>query len=205
MSASFSRIVITLAVLLIPQLAHAHLVSARFGEFYSGLLHPLTSLVHLVPWLAMAVFAALQGQAAARRNLLAFPIAVAVGVLLGAALPDVIPVNAVNIASFIILGASVAFALRVPGAIVLGLAVLFGLSHGYANGLADLPARGQLLYVAGVVSTAYLISALVAAFALLLRDRAAWGPVALRVFGSWIVATGVIYAGFQMMDPLGGV
>ena len=43
--------------LLTPQCAHAHLVSTRFGEYYAGLLHPVITLSHLIPWLALALVA----------------------------------------------------------------------------------------------------------------------------------------------------
>ena len=60
--------------LLTPQWAHAHLVSTRFGEYYAGLLHPVITLSHLIPWLALALVAGLQNTASARTALPLFAI-----------------------------------------------------------------------------------------------------------------------------------
>jgi ABC-type nickel/cobalt efflux system permease component RcnA len=37
--------------------AFAHLVNTNVGEFYAGMLHPLTSAEHLLPAVALALFA----------------------------------------------------------------------------------------------------------------------------------------------------
>jgi hydrogenase/urease accessory protein HupE len=37
----------------IPTPAFAHLVNTKVGEFYAGMLHPLTSVEHLFPSLAL--------------------------------------------------------------------------------------------------------------------------------------------------------
>jgi hydrogenase/urease accessory protein HupE len=66
-------------LLCLPEQAAAHLVSTRFGELYSGLLHPLTTLQHLVPWLALGLLGGLQAPRTARWALLAFPLAVLAG------------------------------------------------------------------------------------------------------------------------------
>jgi nickel/cobalt exporter len=40
-----------------PALASAHLVNTDVGEFYAGMMHPLTSAEHLLPTLALALLA----------------------------------------------------------------------------------------------------------------------------------------------------
>jgi len=63
------------ALALAPFAAEAHLVSTRFGELYSGLLHPLTTLLHLVPWACLGLLAGLQRAETSRWVPLAFPLA----------------------------------------------------------------------------------------------------------------------------------
>ena len=62
-----------------PLTVQAHLVSTRFGDFYGGMLHPLSALEHALPWLAVGLLAGFQGARFGRWILLAFP----VGLLLG--------------------------------------------------------------------------------------------------------------------------
>lgn len=186
-------------VLATPQTAHAHLVSTRFGEFYSGLLHPLTTLVHLVPWLALAIFASMQGKGFARKTLPIFPLVVAIGVMLGVNFAGFQSLLALNVISFVVLGALVAIAYRIPHPIAFTAVILFALSHGYANGDVDLAGASLSLYIAGVTTAAYLVVALGAGAAAAINDQANWGRIALRALGSWILAVGLIYGGFEIM------
>jgi urease accessory protein len=191
-------------MLTVSQPASAHLVSTRFGEFYAGLLHPLTTLAHLVAWIALALLAAAQGATDARRNLLAFPAAVALGVVLGAWLPGLAAAEAVNIASLPVLGALVALAVPLPGPAFLAVALLCGISHGYANATATTAPGpwGLMLYTAGVATAAYLMSALLGA-AGVVAGRRGWGRVAVRALGSWILASGLLYASFTLVGGPG--
>jgi nickel/cobalt transporter (NicO) family protein len=42
---------------LLPARASAHLVNTDVGEFYAGMMHPLTSAEHLLPILVLALLA----------------------------------------------------------------------------------------------------------------------------------------------------
>ena len=48
-------LLIALISLFWPVEVWAHLVNANVGEFYAGMLHPLTSAEHLLPTLALAL------------------------------------------------------------------------------------------------------------------------------------------------------
>ena len=67
-----------------PTPASAHLVNTNVGEFYAGMLHPLTSAEHLLPTLALALLAIQCGTHAARTTLFVFPMALLAGTLAGA-------------------------------------------------------------------------------------------------------------------------
>ena len=197
------RLMLPLLILAVPETAHAHLVSTRFGEFYSGLLHPLTTLVHLVPWLALAMFASLQGKDFVRRTLPLFPLAVGIGVVLGFSFGGIQHALLLNIISFVVLGGLVALSCPVHRLAGLGTVLLFAISHGYANGDVDLADGSLALYVAGVTAAAYLIVTLGAGAAAALNDKFGTGLIVLRVFGSWILAAGLIYGGFELMGVSG--
>lgn len=193
-----------LFLLLIPQLSWAHLVSTRFGEFYSGMLHPLITLNHLLPWLALALLAGLQPVTSTRRNLLVFPLAVAVGTILGCQLPPIALVDQLNLIAFFVFGLLVTLALQLQQKWFVGLAILFGVLEGYGNGTLDLVGTGFWLYVAGVTAAAYIVVTLASALAYWINQYQQWGSIAVRAVGSWIMAAGLLYGGFLLLPTMQG-
>lgn len=188
---------------LLPQTAFAHLVSTRFGEFYSGILHPLSTLSHLLPWIAIALLCGMQRpQGYARWALVVFPVAIFFGALMGsqAVLPHWIYL--LNLTSFLV-GLMVALALKLNASMFFALLLIFGFSHGFANGEPDLRGSDFVLYVSGVAMAAYLLITLLSAAARFTLTQASWGSIALRAGGSWIMAIGVLHIGFYLMIPAG--
>ena len=53
---------------LLPARASAHLVNTDVGEFYAGMLHPLTSAEHQLPILALALLASQCGKVSSVRK-----------------------------------------------------------------------------------------------------------------------------------------
>ena len=191
------RLVPVVTVLaMLPGNAHAHLVSTRFGELYSGMLHPLTTLVHLVPWLALGLLCGLQSRHNSRWVLLVFPLAVFIGVSSARWLPGFAALEWINHLSFVVLGALVALGLRLAPAALLGLALLLGVSHGLANGSDVFEGGAWLLYGIGVTLSAYLLITLVTAGAKVLAATSTPGEIAVRAAGSWVAAIGLMSLGF---------
>jgi hydrogenase/urease accessory protein HupE len=124
---------------LLPSRASAHLVNTDVGEFYAGMMHPLTSVEHLLPILALALLASQRGKPAARAALVACPMALLGGTLAGSRLP---PFAFFHLASFVVLmGLGTLLALgdrlkHIPPAAVGGLALLTGVILGYRSGCA---------------------------------------------------------------------
>lgn len=197
-----TRFAVWLPVLfcLVPGRASAHLVSTRFGELYSGMLHPLTTLAHVVPFLAIGLLSGLQATQTARLSPWLLPLAAGLGCLLGASLPALAAVTYLNLGSFVVLGLLVATALQLPAPAFVAVSVVFGVSHGYENALPTLTGGAQLLYVLGVILAAYALVTLVAGAAQALRARTTWGALALRAAGSWIVAIGLVFGGFTLLN-----
>jgi len=182
----------TAGILLVPEAAQAHLIGARFGDFYSGLLHPLTALEHAVFLLALGLLAGLQEPKVGRWILLATPGGLLLGVALALAIPDLAFVSWINKASFVIVGLLAAAAWRLP-AIVLGLlAFFFGVTHGYENGLAVTGDMQRLHFVLGVATAGLIVLALIAAGGVALVARHDWTRIAVRAAGSWVAAVGLI-------------
>ena len=175
--------------------AGAHSLSSRFGDFYGGMLHPVTALEHALPIFALGLLAGQQGARAARWLLLVFPFALLLGAALAIVAPALPWVPVLNRASFALLGALVAGAWRLPLPLMAGLAALFGLSHGYENGSALTPEVAAHLFVPGVALIGFMAAAVVSAVTLALTAKAHWLRIGVRVVGSWIAAIGILMVG----------
>jgi urease accessory protein len=173
--------------------AEAHSVNKQFGDFYGGLLHPLTALEHLVPFLGLGLLAGQQGTSSARWVLLLFPIGLFVGATAAGNLEPNSLVEWLNRLSFVAIGALVACAVRVPLPALAISAVVLGFSHGYEN-TADVSAAVVMhLFISGVVVTGIAMIAIFAA--LTVTRQVAWQKIAVRVIGSWITAIGILIIG----------
>ncbi len=185
--------------LALPQYASAHLVSSRFGEFYSGFLHPLTTLIHLLPWVAFGLLAGSQKLALTRSALFVFPSAVFMGVFLGANLPQWQVMEQLNLFTFLAAVLTL-IAVSLDKKIFIAMLALFGLCHGYANGYVQLVGLQLFLYAAGVTLAAYILMIVIAAVSHLLISRQTWGMIAVRALSSWIVAIGLMYGGYLLFS-----
>lgn len=175
--------------------AAAHSVNRHFGDFYGGMLHPLTALEHLVPILGLGLLAGQQGTSAARWILLLFP----AGLLLGAAVATQFEpsqfVEGLNRLSFVAIGGLVAIRLRVP---LLGLAIaapVLGFLHGYENTAGISSSVAIHLFISGIVVTGIAMIAIFAAISV--SRESDWQKIAIRVVGSWITAIGILMIGLQ--------
>lgn len=179
-----------LAAIFLPGTASAHLVDARFGDFYAGLIHPISALEHVFPILAVGLLAGQQGAKNARVVLACIAVGLLVGVVLGQRGDSLSWVAYVNGASFVVVGGLVALARRLPVWVSAALAGAFGVTHGYANGTAMRPEMVVLNYDAGVVVAGVVLVSIGAGFVLSLERS--WTKVAVRVVGSWIAAIGLM-------------
>jgi len=188
-------------VLLAPSAAQAHLIDSRLGDFYGGVLHPLTAFEEILPWLALAALAAFQGAARARWLVLVFPLSLLAGCALSQLLnPSFIP--GITLALVAITGLAVAAAVRLPLPGLLGLAAVMGLVHGLQNGRAMTATTDQLLFIAGVTSIGYgVITIAMGGAIVFLRGAGGWRPIALRASGSWVAAVGIMVLGLQFLTP----
>jgi urease accessory protein len=181
-----------LCLLAIPTHGYAHTAAKGAGDFYAGLLHPVTALEHILPFVTLGLLAGQQG-AKAQGTVLVFALTLMAGAALALWVPSVPYVGLVNILSAVLLGGLVAAAWRLPLVLLYGMTVLFGLSHGFANGTAMSEGLKPYLFIpgvglAGLLATAY--GMITADF--LLRQKANWMHIAVRVAGSWIAAIGIL-------------
>ena len=97
------------------------------------------------------------------------------------------------IVGLMVLLSLVAAAWRLPIAILYAIPVLFGLSHGFANGTAISADIKAYLFIPGVGLAGLMVAAYgMIATDFLLRRKANWMQIAVRVAGSWIAAIGIL-------------
>ena len=174
--------------------AHAHSTVKGVGDLYAGLLHVLTALEHVLPFIALSLLAGQRGlKAQAEAVLLVFPVALMIGAATALWVRPLPGLAYFNVASAILLGGLVAAAWPLPGAVFYGLVIVFGISHGFANGEAISGSIKAYLFILGIGLAGLAVLAygtLMVDF--LLRRKAGWLHIAVRVAGSWIAAIGVL-------------
>jgi len=178
---------------LCPPPASAHLNSTGMGPMYDGLLHFLLSPEDIVPVVALALLAGLRGPQYGRRALLLLPASWFVGCFLGTMFQWAAswPVAAI---SFLVFGGLVAANAQLSLRAMTVLAGSLGLVHGWMNG-AGVPWSFSLIGAyAGLVAGVFVVVALVSASVIKLRPP--WARIAVRVAGSWIVASGLLLLGW---------
>lgn len=197
---------------LAPKGVHAHALG-DINDFYGGLLHPLITPEHL---LAIIVVGLLTGQQGSSRDqsvawLMTFALALASGALLAWRIGLVVDVDVMigwmnaqplitllNFASLVVLGLLLALGWRLPSLLVYALAVVFGLTHGVANGVEITANMAIYQFVLGLMAGTALVGLYSMVLADFARHRASdWPSIALRVAGSWIAAIGLLILGLM--------
>lgn len=198
------------ALVLLPlqsQPAEAHIISTRFGDFYSGVLHPLTDLTDCLIWLALGALAGSLGADRSRWLVVLFPLGLFAG-LASASIVGTWASNGVTTATVITgLGLLIAAGLRLPtlllGLIGFAVAVLRGIAN--ASGLEG--ETNVALFGAGVICAGYVMMTLLMALVVVIRrtdlgERTAWRGIAVRAIGGWIAAIGIMLATFSWHGAL---
>ena len=186
-----------------PNMAEAHIVAARLGDFYAGALHPLTELQDLILWAAMGVLAGSLGAERGRWLVLVFPLGLLAGFACGRASGIVSVSPAADAGMILLLGLLLAAAIRLPTALLGAIAFALAAIRGATNA-GDLGAESdRLLFAAGLACAGYASITLVMALTLAFRradadPATAWRGIAIRALGGWIAAIGLMMVGFAL-------
>jgi urease accessory protein len=181
--------------------ADAHIVASRLGDFYTGALHPLTDLQDLILWAAMGVLAGSLGASKGRWLVLVFPLGLLAGLALQRANGLISLGPAADAGMILVLGLLLAAAVRMPTALLCAIAFGLAVMRGAANA-GDLgPETNRLLFAAGLACAGYAAITLAMALTLAFRrpdagPSVAWRGIAIRAFGGWIAAIGLMMVGF---------
>ena len=199
---NYKRAILTAAcaiIFLCPARADAHLVTTGLGPVYDGIGHFFLSPGDALSALALALLAGLRGTAAGRRALFILPVAWFVGGLIGLNADWTSPPEEiVGALSFLLLGILVASDIALPTAVIALLSALLGCAHGFFNGLGmhEAGAGVGVLQLLGVAVTLFVIVALTSALAVTAKPL--WARTVVRVVGSWIGASGLLWTGWVL-------
>jgi hydrogenase/urease accessory protein HupE len=185
---------VVFALLMYAAPAQAHLNSTGMGPIYDGLMHFLMSPEDLIPVLALALLAGLRGAAHGRRALFVLPVAWLLGGLAGLSAMMANPHPFIAAAWFLLLGGLLAADAKLSLQVTTAIAALLGLYHGYLNGTGMGVSTTTSIALLGLVFGVFVLISLSAAF--VVRLRAHWARIAVRVAGSWIAASGLLMLGW---------
>ncbi|MEJ2472109.1 MAG: HupE/UreJ family protein [Desulfuromonadales bacterium] len=192
-----SRLIgVCILALLWPEVAEAHLVTTGLGPLYDGISHVLISVEDLLPILALALLAGLNGAAAGRRMLFGVCFAWLAGGVGGFWVGENLWPEATVCVSLITLGGLTAADQKLSPTLAMQLAVIIGLLHGWLNGVALVSTQQGLLGLVGIVTTVFVLVAIVTAGVICLRRG--WTRIIVRVAGSWGAATGLLLLGWNL-------
>ncbi len=192
-----SALLASLWTLLSATPAAAHLVSTGLGPVYDGMGHLLLSPEDLLPAIALGLYAGLRGAHFGRVLIGSLPVSWFLGGILGLVAPGLGLPPLTGAFSFLVTGALLASDLKIPRGTFTAIVVLFGGLHGAANGtVMTLSPTTSLRILAGVGFLLFVLLSLSSAFVLSLKAR--WMHIAIRVLGSWTLATGILLVGWSL-------
>ena len=177
-----------------PSVVDAHLVTTGLGPVYDGIGHLLLTPQDFIAVLALCLLAGLRGPAHSRQVLFLLPLVWFVAGSLVASRSAGFGSFPFAAVSLIALGALVAADLKLSAWGVSALAILLGAVHGLDNGVALRPTAGWLGLL-GIVIGLFVMVAITTAIVISVKQP--WARIAVRVLGSWIVATGIIMMGWH--------
>lgn len=177
----------TLIVLGTP--ANAHLLDASGAGWSHGFSHPFSGLDHILAMLAVGIWAAQTGRPAIWVLPVVFPLAMAVGGMIGVAGLPVPGIEAGIAASVLILGLLIAFQAKPPLTASAILVALFAVFHGHAHGTELPQAASPVLYGLGFVLATAILHLIGLSIGYVVRLPK--GKLAIRIGGGGIAAAGV--------------
>ena len=182
-------------LLFIPFILQAHMIDKKFGDFYGGMLHPLTALDNILPIITLSLLIITQKWTilSSQKELIIFWLSLLIGAL--SALFFKLPyIYHLNLSSLIIFGLLLALNRKLPTILFWIIISIFGFTHGFSNGELINKSRVIFYYfIPGVlISITIVMLYIVGIGDLLLKQKKEWIEIAIRVIGSWMMTIGIL-------------
>jgi len=186
----------------LPGVAQAHLAQTGLGPVYDGIAHLFISPEQLSSLLALALLAGLggpaQGRAALLALLVAWPLGAVLGWQAGAGLaPGPGATERFAAAALLLAGGLAAWAPALSARRRGWLSAALGLAYGAFAGLGIAEAGMDWRGLAGTVVALAVVATLAVALAIVTVSRPL-GSLAVRVLGSWLAASGLLWLGWSL-------
>jgi len=186
MKTKMSKSLLALSLLVVlPNLAEAHILLGTSHGFTAGFLHPLTGWDHLLAMFAVGLWAAQHRGRALWLIPLSFVSVMLLGGILGLAGVSVPGAELAIAISVLILGGLVATMTQFRPTLSVAVVGLFAIFHGYAHGHEMPAAAAALPFSVGFVLATALLHGLGLAAGLVLQEK----PRVLRWAGAAIAAS----------------
>ncbi|UCF34632.1 MAG: HupE/UreJ family protein [Phycisphaerales bacterium] len=172
-------------------------MSTELGPFYDGAVHPLVTPEDLMTILGLSVLAAFGGARAGRTLLLSLSLAWCVGAFTAYSIAEVdCQVPLLTAALLLLLGVTGLFKASPPTWLLGAAGGVIGLIRGAMNGGSARAQDGEWLCVVGIVTSVFVLAALLAGLTVVLEQRRV--TIVLRVAASWIAASGLLMLGWEL-------
>jgi urease accessory protein len=175
----------------------AHAPISGFGDFYAGMLHPVTAMEHLIPLIVLSLLAGQQGKSISRTAIILVPLLMVIGGLAAQVSDQLSSIIWINRASFIVIGGLVAWAIRLHASVAIFTISVFSFTHGYENMAGISNQVVFLVFTAGMMMCGLLLISIFSAVTTRLTRN--WQQIGIRVVGSWTAAIGLLIVGLQVM------
>jgi urease accessory protein len=190
MKTNLSKSLLALGLLMVlPNLASAHILLGSPHSFHDGFLHPLTGWDHLLAMIAVGLWAAQHRGKALWLIPLSFVGVMLFGGILGVSGVNVPGAELAIAISVLTLGALVATMARFRPSLSMAVVGLFALFHGYAHGHEMPAAASALPFSMGFILATALLHGVGIAAGLGLQEK----PRVLRWAGAAIAASSVCF------------
>jgi urease accessory protein len=171
----------------IPTVALAHPGVGGAHDLVHGFAHPFNGLDHVIAMLAVGVFAAQLGGRAlwlVPGTFIVVMAAAGIAGMMGVTIPYVETGIALSV---LVLGAVIAFAVRVPVAIAMAIVGFFAIFHGHAHGTEMPVAASGMLFGLGFVAATAILHAIGIAFGVLIARASGGRQIAQLAGGAGVV------------------
>jgi urease accessory protein len=165
------------------------------GDFYAGMLHPVTTIETIVPLIALSLLAGQQRREVAIKILAAIPAAIVLGTLLILVRPVPAFLGVANLFITTIAGLLIALARPLPSTIPISISIFCGVAVGWANAAEITQDISPVRFISGLAIVGLLLTAY--GIGLVRHLRFEWSQIAVRVVGSWLAAIGILILGLR--------
>lgn len=192
-SHSKKRILLALAVFLVPVAAWAHPGHGPGSGFVSGLVHPISGLDHILAMIAVGLWAAQLGGRALFFLPLSFVAALGLGSFLGFSGTPLLAVPPMILASVFLLGFFLCLSWRPRLRVGMIWVAVFGLVHGHAHGTEVPVSASGLVYGLGFVLASLALHGLGLGAGVVLENAGRSSQkILLRLAGIPVLAGGLL-------------